>query len=109
MNAPNPTPQVALVGEARARRDFSQAGSPLANKLDRTLQSQTHDVTVRSHPDRSREHASEVEWAAPRYFRERRDFDGLVQMGKDIVSEPLEHVFAQHASCRGLDFRSVTS
>jgi hypothetical protein len=56
VNTPNPTRQVTLVGEACAGCDFSRARSPYANELDRTLQSQMHDVTVRSHANGSGEH-----------------------------------------------------
>jgi hypothetical protein len=49
MNTPNPARQVALVGKARARRDFRQAGSPFVDQLDRALQSEMHDVAVRRH------------------------------------------------------------
>src|SRR5258707_15440194 len=66
VNASNPARQVALIGEARVCRDFSQAGPSVANKLHRTLQSQMHDITVRRHSNGSAEHAGEVERAASR-------------------------------------------
>jgi hypothetical protein len=98
VNAPDPTRQVTLVGKAGASGDFSQAGSPFANHLDRTSQSEMHDVTVRRQANRSGEHAREVERATPRNVCERSDLDRLIEVGNDIVSEPLEHVFAQHAA-----------
>ena len=109
MNAPNPTRQVTLVGETRARCDLSQTGPPVANELHRPLQSKSHDVAVRSHADRSGKHAREVERAAPGYVCERGDVDGFVQMRDDIVFEPLENVLAQHAACPDLRPRSMTS
>ena len=99
MNTPDPAGQVTLVGKACASCDFSQARSPFANKRDRTLQSEMYDVTVRGHAHRSAEHAREVEWATSSYFCEHGDLDRAIQMGNDIVSELLEHVFAQHAAC----------
>jgi len=60
---------MALVGEARARRDFSQTASTIANQLDGTLQSQMHNVTVRTDANGPSEDAGEVERAAPRYLR----------------------------------------
>ena len=90
---------MALVGEACAGCDFSQAGSPFANQLDRALQSEMHDPAVRGDANRSGEHVREVGGTPARYTRERGDLDGLIEMGNDIVSEPPEHVFAQHASC----------
>src|ERR1700726_743734 len=98
MNAPNPTCHATLIGESCARRDFSQARSPVVNKLDRTLQSEMHDVTVRGQATGSGEYAREVERVAPRYVCERGDLDGLIEVGNDIISEPLEHLFAPHAS-----------
>jgi hypothetical protein len=68
-----------------------------------------HDVTVRGHAYRSGEHAREVEGATPRYFCERGDLDGLVEVGNDIVSQPLEHVLAQHAAYPAFERRRVTS
>src|SRR5262249_17603669 len=79
VNATNPAPEVALVGEACARRDFRQTGSPLSNERDRLSQSQMHDVAVRSHADGSGEHAGEMERAAPRDVCQRRDLYRLVQ------------------------------
>jgi hypothetical protein len=68
VDAPNPTRQVALVGEACASGDFSQAGLPFVNQLDRSLQSEMHDPAVRGHANRSGEYAREVEWATPCYI-----------------------------------------
>ena len=98
VNAPSPARQVTLVGKARSRRDFSKAGSAVANQLDGALQSQMHDVTVRGHSDGSGEDAREVEGAAPRQSCERGDLDRLVQVRNDIVPEPLQHIPAQHAT-----------
>jgi hypothetical protein len=55
-----------LVGEAGVRCDFSQARSPVANKLDRALQSKMYDVTVRCHANRPSENTGELERAASR-------------------------------------------
>ena len=103
MDAPNPTRQVALVGKAGPGRDFGQPKPPVANKLGRTLHSHIHDVTVWGQADRSCKHTREVEGAAPRNVCELGDLDGLVNVGNNVVSEPLEDSFAQHASRPGLD------
>jgi hypothetical protein len=97
MKAPHPPRQMTLVGKAGAGGDFSQARSSLASKLDRMLQSQMHDVTVRRHANRSGEHASEVERAAPCYLRERGHLDRPIQVGNDIVFKSLKHLPAQRA------------
>ena len=99
VNAADPARQMALVGKARTCGDFGKAQSPVANELDRTLQSQMHDIAMRRDADGSREDPGEVKRAAPRYVGQRGDLDRLVEMGDDIVPEPLEHVFAQHAPC----------
>ena len=89
VSAPNPTRQVALVGEACAGSYFGQTGTPFANQLDRSLQPEIYDPGVRGHANRSGEHAKEVERATPCYFCQRSDLDGLIEVGHDIVSEPL--------------------
>ena len=71
---------MTLVGKAGASRDLGQTGPPFPNKLDRALQSEMHDVTVRGHADRSGKHPRKMEWAASRDVRERLDPDGLVEM-----------------------------
>jgi hypothetical protein len=98
VDAPNPTRKVALVGEACASCDFSQAGLPLVNQLDRLLQSEMHDPAVRGHANRSGEYAREVEWATPCYICQQSNLDRLIEVGNDIVSEPLEHLLAQRPS-----------
>jgi len=108
VNPPNPTRQVALVGETRRSRDFGQARSSITHKLDRTLQSLMHHVTMRRHADRASEHACEVELAAPDDAGERGYLNRLVQMGHDVVFEPLEHVLAQCPSRPALKIRSVS-
>jgi hypothetical protein len=77
---------VTLIGKARAHCDFSQARSPVANEFNRALQSQVHDITVRRHADGSGEHARKVELATSCYFCERRDLDGFIKVGNDIVT-----------------------
>src|SRR6516165_8316579 len=52
---------MALVGKAGADSDFSQPRLPFPNKLDRTLQSEMHDVTMRCHTDGSGKHSREME------------------------------------------------
>ena len=44
---------MTLVSKAGARGDFSQAGFPGPNKLDRPVQSEMHDVAVRRQADGS--------------------------------------------------------
>ena len=90
---------MALVGKASASCDLGQARSPVPKELDRALQSQMHHITVRRHADRSSEYACEVEWAAPRDSRERGDFDRFVQVGNDVVIDPVKDLFAQRTSC----------
>ena len=84
MNAPHPTRQAALVGEARASCDFGQTGLPVANQLDRSSQPEMHDPAVRGHANRTGEHAGEVERAAPRYFCQRSDLDRFI--GRSLLS-----------------------
>src|SRR5258708_24130895 len=107
VNAPDPARQVALVGKGRAGCNVGKTRTPVANELDRTLQSQMHDVTVRRHANRPGEHAREVEWAAARYRGERVDLDGLIEVSDDIVPEPFEHFLAQHAPCLASGSRRV--
>ena len=101
MNASDPTRQMALVGKAGAGSDFGQPRPPFANKLDRTLQSEMHDIAMRCHADRSGKHSREMELAACRYIRERLDADRLIKMSDDVIPEPPELVFAQRAARRG--------
>src|SRR5208282_4263493 len=98
MNASDPPRQVALIGKASAGSDFGQPRPPFANKLERTLQSEVHDVAMRRHTDRSGKHPREMEWAAPREIRERLDADRLIKMSDDVIPEPPELVFAQRAA-----------
>jgi hypothetical protein len=98
VNASDPTREVALVGKTCAYCNLSQAASTITNEFDRASQSQMHDVAMRTDANGSREHASEMERAAPRHLCQRGDFDGLIEMGDHMVSEPLEDVFSQHAS-----------
>src|SRR6516164_5941890 len=92
---------MALVGKAGASRDLCQTGPPFPNKLDRALQSEMHDVTMRCHADGSGKHPREMEWAAPRNIRERLDPDRLIEMSDDVISEPPDQFFAQHAARPG--------
>src|ERR1700726_2817166 len=68
MNTLHPACKVTLVRKTSAKGDFSQAMLSIAYKLNCTLQSETHDVTVRSHAHSAGEYASEVERAAPCYI-----------------------------------------
>ena len=101
MNASDPPRQVALIGKASAGSDFGQPRPAFANKLERTLQSEVHDVAMRCHTDRSGKHPREMEWAAPREIRERLDADRLIKMSDDVIPEPPELVFAQRAARPG--------
>ena len=100
MDAPNPTRQVALVSKAGPPH-FRPTKLPVANKLGRTLHSQMRR-NGRGQADRS-VNTREVERAAPGNAQELGDLDGLVNVGNNVVSEPLEGRFAQHASRPGLD------
>src|SRR5262252_544424 len=98
---------MALVGKAGAGSDFSQPRPLFPNKLDRALQSEMHDVAMRCHADGSRKHPREMEWAAPCNIRERLDPDRLIEMSDDVVPEPPEQVFTQHAARPGWQRRGV--
>src|SRR5215813_4684052 len=98
---------MALVGEAGASRDLGQAAPPFPNKLDRALQSEMHDVAMRCHADGSGKHSREMEWAARCNIRERLDPDRLIDMSDDVIPEPPEQVFAQHATRPGWHRRGV--
>ena len=67
MNTLHPACKVTLVRKTSAKCDFGQAMLSIAYKLNCTLQSEMHDVTVRSHAHSSGEYASEVEGTAPCY------------------------------------------
>src|SRR5262249_44872980 len=107
MNASDPTRQMALVGKAGAGGDFSQPRPPFPNQLDRTLQSKMHDVAMRCHTDGSGKHPREMERAAPCNIRKRLDPDRLIEMSDDVIPEPPEPVFAQHAARPGWHRRGV--
>src|ERR1700687_1906088 len=77
MNTLHPACKVTLVRNTSAKCDFSQAMLSIAYKLNCTLQSEMHDVTVRSHAHSAGEYASEVERTAPCYSSERGDLDRL--------------------------------
>src|SRR5215470_13387162 len=81
---------MALVGKAGAGSDFSQPRPLFPNKLDRTLQSEMHDVAMRCHADGSGKYPREMEWAAPCNIRERLDPDRLIEMSDAVVPEPPE-------------------
>src|ERR1700754_4109273 len=98
VNEPNPTRQVTLIRETGANSDVGQTGSPVADEVDRLLQSQMHDVAVRADADRPGEHAREVERAAAGYSCKRGNFDRFIEVRKHIVLEPFEDVLAQRAS-----------
>jgi len=98
MNTLHPACKVTLVRKTSAKCDFSQAMLSIAYKLNCTLQSEMHDVTVRSHAHSAGEYASEVERTAPCYSSERGDLDRLFEMSHDIVSDTPKHVFAQQSA-----------
>jgi len=100
---------MALVSKAGASRDLGQTGFPFPNKLDRALQSEMHDVAMRCHADGSGKHPREMEWTAPCNIRERLDPDRLIEMSDDVISEPPEQVFAQHAARPSWHRRGVAS
>src|SRR6202165_4801782 len=77
MNTLPPAYKVTLVRKTSAKCDFSQAMLSIAYKLNCTLQSEMHDVTVRSHAHSAGEYASEVERTAPCYS----------SLGKDVLGE----------------------
>src|SRR5271169_2348458 len=107
MNASDPTRQMAPVGKPGPGSDFSQPRPTLPNKLDRTLQSEMHHVAMRGHADGSGKHPREMEWAAPRNIRERLDPDRLIEMSDDVIPEPPEPVFAEHATRPGWHRRGM--
>src|ERR1700724_4378047 len=98
MNTLHPACKVTLVRKTSAKCDFSQAMLSIAYKLNCTLQSEMHDVTVRSHAHSAGEYASAVERTAPCYSSERGDLDRLFEMSNDIVSDTPKHVFAQQSA-----------
>jgi hypothetical protein len=77
MNTLHPACKVTLVRKNSAKCDFGQAMLSIAYKLNCTLQSEMHDVTVRSHAHSAGEYASEVELTAPCYSSELGDLDRL--------------------------------
>src|ERR1700676_4786318 len=77
--------------------DFGQTILAIAYKLNRTLQSEMNNVTVRSDAHSSSEHASEAERTARRYTCERSKVDSLFEMRHDVLPDTPKHVFAQHA------------
>jgi hypothetical protein len=97
VNAPNPSRQVALVGEARGSCDFSQAMATVAHQLKRALQAQMHDVAVRGDADRSGKYPREVKRAAIGDLGQRTSLDALIQMGNDVVPETAQHLLLQPA------------
>ena len=97
MNATHPARQMALVGEAGARGDLGQSGSPLAHELDGALHPEADDVAVRSDADGLAEYTGEMERAQARDVGQRLDTDGLIQVGHDMLSQTLEHMFAESA------------
>src|SRR3979490_2221303 len=80
MNTLHPACKVTLVRKTSAKCDFSQAMLSIAYKLNCTLQSETHDVTVRSHAHSAGEYASEVERTAPCLAADLGDLDTLFEM-----------------------------
>jgi hypothetical protein len=87
--------KVALIGEACAGCDFCQSISPVANKLERTLQSKVHDVTVRRDTNGSREYARKMGRTVPHDACELANPHRLIEMGNDIVPDPLEVIRSQ--------------
>jgi hypothetical protein len=107
VNAPNPTRQVTLVSEACPGRDYGEVASPFPDKLNRALQSEVHDVTVRRHADGSGKYAREMERAARCKARQRRNLDRLLYVGNDVISEASEHFLAEHTSWLLCDLRRM--
>jgi len=100
---------VALVRKTGPSRDFGQPKLPDANKLGRSLHAQMYDVTVWGEANRLCKHPREVERAAPGNARELIDLDRFVNVGKDVIFEPLEDRFTQRASRPRGDRGTVTS
>ena len=109
MDATNPTRQVALVRKTGPSRDFGQPKLPGPNKLGRSLHAQMYDVTMWGEANRLCKHPREVERAAPGNARELIDLDLFVNVGKDLIFEPLEDRFTQCASRPRGDRGTVTS
>src|ERR1700676_449542 len=108
MNTPHPACWVTLISETGMKCDFGQNIMAIAYKLNRTLQSEMNNVTVRSDAHSSGEHASEVARTAPRYTCERSNVDSLFEMRHDVLPDTPKHVFAQHATDRAFQWRTVT-
>ena len=104
MNASDPTRQMALVGRAGVGSDFGQPRPPFPNKLDRPLQSEVHDVAMRSHADRSGEYPREMKRAATGNLGQSTSLDMLIEMGNDVVPEADEHLLAQPTARQALEF-----
>jgi hypothetical protein len=107
MNAPNPARQVTLVSESGPGCNFSEAGLPVPYKLDRVLQSQMHNITVRRHADGSGEHAYKVERAAPRDSCKRGHFDPFVEVRNDIILELIKELLTECTSRSVSESRSM--
>src|ERR1700676_1309290 len=108
MNTPHPAFWGTLISETGIKCDFGQTILAIAYKLNRTLQSEMNNVTVRSDAHSSGEHASEVKGTAPRYTCERSNVDSLFEMRHDVLPDTPKHVFAQHATDRAFQWRTVT-
>src|ERR1700730_14907203 len=104
MNTPHPACQVTLISETGMKCDFGQTILAIAYKLNRTLQSEMNNVTVRS----SGENASEIRPGRARYTCERSNVNSLCEMRHDVLPDTPKHVFAQHAPDRAFQWRTVT-
>ena len=103
-----PYARMTLVSESCPRCDFGEVTSPFSDKLNRALQSEAHDVTVRRHADGSGKYAREMERAARCKARQFRDLDRFLYVGNDVLSESIEHVLAEHTSRSLCDLRRMT-
>jgi hypothetical protein len=108
VHPPDPAPQMALVCETCADRDFGKPALAAARKFERALQPQMHDVAVRTNPDGSAEDTGKVEWASSRYFCERGHFDRLANVGDDVVSKSRQHLLPQGTAYLRLRARRMT-
>jgi len=98
VDTPDPAGQVALVGKAGRSGDFRQFHLAVTHELGRLPQAQLNDVAVRRHAHGLGEYAREMESASSSYARERSYFYLLVQMGNDIICQPMEYLLAQATS-----------
>src|SRR5262245_3908461 len=95
IDAPRPAREMALIGKAGAGCNLRQACLPLAEKRGRPRKPEMDDAAMRGHPDRSLEHAVEMERAAIGDCGKRRDLYRLVDMRQHIGFETAKDFFLQ--------------